>query len=1591
MPGRSLSWCLFVCLIAVPALADPPAEANPKTGFSAKHDVSPPLRDLVRQSKKGVPGPPREVPIQKLDISRRASPQPRATDPLLGPTVIEAPMPAPGASFDGPEADDLPTVGLGRVAPPDTNGDVGPNHYVSFVNLVFEVFDKNSGATVLGPAKGSDLWIGFGAPCEGQDDGDPITLYDQFAGRWVMSQFAIDSGTQCFAVSQTSDPTGSWHRYAFDISPGANDYPKIGVWTDGYYLTFNEFAPSFTQAVAVAFEKEKMLAGLPAQMVRFNVVSPAGSGCSGAGDCYFSLQPSHIEGMNPPLAGAPNPFVMAFDDETWGTSPNPNDDFYKIWKFHADWAAPASSTFTGPVSLPTAEFDAEFCGFSRTCIPQPSPGTALDTLGQFTMFRAAYRNFGAHDALYVNHTVDVGGNRAGVRWTEIRSPGGVPVLHQTGTHAPADGHSRWMGSIAADKDGNIAIGYSVSSSSLMPSIRYAGRLASDPLGTLPQEEASLHEGTGVQQSTGSRWGDYSTLSIDESDDCTFWYSNEYYQTTGSFDWDTRIGKFKFANCTQGPAGTLTGTVVSASNGNPVAGAQVQVGSTFVTSANASGVYSILVPVGTYDVTASKFGYSPVTVAGVVIEQDATTTQNFALVPAAAVTIDGFVTDGSGAGWPLYAKVEFETAGPTTVAYTNPQNGYYSVSLLADSSYVARVTPQMSGYVAAMRAVDTGVSDQQQHFALEVAADCAVPGYAMANLGTLVETDFAAGIPSDWTVENNTTTCNQSFGLPMWNTANPGNRSNLTGGSGLFAIADSDRCRSGAKVDTNMATAPFDLTGFDQVLQIEFNSDYNDICTSSLDYVAVEVSADGTTWSPVSVFCGPGGGTDRRGPRVESFRTSAVNGSATARVRWRYKTGFDWWWEVDNVKITKAACQFGGGGLLYGNVLDENTGQPLNGALVTLDSGESVTTGPTPDDDSVADGFFVIYAPASAGNSPSVRTITVSYDRYGTVERQVIPTPGSSLRQDFSLPAALLTTTPAEVRQRVAAGVSSTVNLNIANSGNLGGDFFLLEIDAAAPSTDPGSRFDEIVLPFDPNTKEGELAALVPDTRSLPISMAPQAPVSQNAGGFVREFATALDASWGAGYNTDASDLWVGNPSIGGGDDNNYRYLTDGTATGDTISVAGVGGWGGDMTYNPRTGTLWQVKVGGNNCIFELDPVSKTRTGAEICPAFGTSMRGLAYNAVRDTYYAGSWNGDQIVEFSSDGTLLRRVTVALNVSGLAFNGSTEHLFVQVNDTTQLIYVVDAATTGFTKLSAFQLLDSTGVNAYAAFDGAGLEIDCAGNLWSVNQTTMKVHVNDSGERGPCVTQIPWLSASPSSGTVAAQSALDSVLTFNGAATGPGCAEAQLIALNNTPYGSSTHKAGLTVSFNDVPAGSNGDALIHALSTAGIVTSCSSGNYCPGSETSRRVMAVWMLRAVFGADYDPPAATGMFTDVSPESFGAAFVEDLYRRGLGSACDPKGKDKGLAFCPDAAVTRGDLARILLLAKEGTSYTPPACSGIFKDVSCSDPNAAFMEEIYRRGIVESCPGGNPNQVRFCPKDAVNRASMAVQLGRTFEIAGCPQ
>jgi uncharacterized repeat protein (TIGR01451 family) len=500
-------------------------------GHSYKNDISRSLRAVpalpYKRSRQRV------IPAFKIRHSHSRASVPDAARQ----TKASAPkMPSPILNFDG-----IPYPGVNcGCAPPDTNGEVGLTQYVQIVNQGFEVYNKTTGASVFGPVDIATVWSGFGGVCEDDAWGDPVVLYDQLANRWVISQFAgFDTNgamtDECVAVSTTSDATGSWNRYAFHLGTDFFDYPKLGVWPDAYYMSMNVFdadTENFIGPQPFALDRDAMLAGDPASFVTFRDPSTFFKPSSDA------FMPADLDGLTPPPGGAPNPFMSTGTNATW-----------PLYRFHVDFATPANSTFAPGGTLTPAAFS-PICG-GGACVPQLG-GELLDTLGDRGMFRSAYRKFADHEALVGNMTIASGGV-AGVRWFEVRNAtSGTPTFFQQGTQAPPDGVWRWMGSAAMDNAGNLAVGYSASSASLHPQIRYAGRFSGDPLGQLAQGEAHLFDGAGSQTTnTLHRWGDYSDMTVDPVNDCTFWYTQEYYSTNSSFNWRTRIGNFTFAptNCT----------------------------------------------------------------------------------------------------------------------------------------------------------------------------------------------------------------------------------------------------------------------------------------------------------------------------------------------------------------------------------------------------------------------------------------------------------------------------------------------------------------------------------------------------------------------------------------------------------------------------------------------------------------------------------------------------------------------------------------------------------------------------------------------------------------------------------------------------------------------------------------------------------------------------------------------------------------------------------------------------------------------------------------------------------------------------------
>jgi hypothetical protein len=359
------------------------------------------------------------------------------------------------------------------------------------------------------------IFTGFGGACEKSTIGDPVVLYDQLADRWVITEIAEDQTTgkwiECFAFSKTGDPLGQYRRHYYTFTR-LNDYPKMGVWPDGYYYTVNLDG---ADPMVCALNRQTAITGGRPKQQCFQF----GTRFSG------TVLPADLDGKTAPPSGAPN-YLVGLGDGT-----------LSVFNLHIDWATKSNSKLSTGQTIKVASFS------SAEDVPQPR-GDTLEALSDRLMNRLAYRNFGDHESLVVNHSVDAGGH-AGVRWYEVRSPKN-PNVFQQGTFAP-DTRSRWMGSVAMDKKGNIAAGYSIGSATELAGIGYAGRLASDPLGTFGQGEGSIVTGTGAQSGIG-RWGDYSAMVVDPLDDCTFWYTTEYMKTDGGKVWHTRVASFKMPGC-----------------------------------------------------------------------------------------------------------------------------------------------------------------------------------------------------------------------------------------------------------------------------------------------------------------------------------------------------------------------------------------------------------------------------------------------------------------------------------------------------------------------------------------------------------------------------------------------------------------------------------------------------------------------------------------------------------------------------------------------------------------------------------------------------------------------------------------------------------------------------------------------------------------------------------------------------------------------------------------------------------------------------------------------------------------------------------
>jgi len=518
---RLISVLLIVCFPAIILPAQNTRGPKPQVSKCTYFDVSPAVRDMLIS------------PQTKADLSwkdgiimNHLSPADQTRDASSGPDNSVQNYHGVNTtdslliSFDG-------NSNTNSVAPPDCDGDVGPNHCFNVVNSHYSIFDK-VGNLLIGPINNNMMFTGL--PYNA-NSGDAVVLYDEVADRWIFTQFSLPNYPagpffEMVAVSVTNDPLGQYYRYQFPFTY-MPDYPKLGVWPDGIYMSSNNFGPGGGVGTGAAcFDKAAMYAGsATAQMVYFSLPSSNEA---------WAVLPSDCDGTYPP-AGTPNFFSWL------------RNGHIRIYGFHVDWTTPTNSTYTELVTIPVASYSGN--------VPQiPQKGTTfkLDPIAGQLMFRLPFRNFSTHWSMVCNATVNVNGH-AGIRWWELRNTGANPAswsIYQESTYSPDD-NSRWMGSIAIDSLHNIALGYSLSGTNLFPSVYYTGRQESDPINTMSVTESAIINGGGSQTTLiggRPRWGDYSGMSADPVAPGKFWYTQEYYKTSNaSWNWFSRVGAFSIGN------------------------------------------------------------------------------------------------------------------------------------------------------------------------------------------------------------------------------------------------------------------------------------------------------------------------------------------------------------------------------------------------------------------------------------------------------------------------------------------------------------------------------------------------------------------------------------------------------------------------------------------------------------------------------------------------------------------------------------------------------------------------------------------------------------------------------------------------------------------------------------------------------------------------------------------------------------------------------------------------------------------------------------------------------------------------------------
>jgi hypothetical protein len=629
-------------------------------------DVSPPLRDMVKITP--------EKADNSLKVVKNFMNSARNRNKITFPSdwvdpLIQHPRMKMTQNQDSTIENFAGNNNSQGYDPPDTYGAIGPNDYFALVNCHFSIYSK-TGTLLLGPTSTTTIWSGMPNNYNG---GDGVVLYDQQAHRWLIEQLSY-TGNQYWvniAVSQTPDPTGSWYRWQYSFTNTLPDYPKMGVWPDGYYLSANRFQmPSggFQGTGQYAFDRTAMINGdATAQMVSFTLSSS---------NSAFGFLPSDCDSVFPP-SGTPNYYI-------YKESPN----HLGIYEFHVDWDTTTNSTFGNFLQVPVTTFND-----NMNSIPQKGTGRTADVLADRLMYRSQFRNFGNHWSIVVNHTVNTGSNIAGIRWYELRKTTGDWFVYQQSTYAPSDGNCRWMGSMAMDTAGNIGLGFSISSSNIYPAVKFTGRMKHDPLNTLDLPEKGIYYGTGSNTASDGiysgncRWGDYSSMTVDPSDGMTFWYTQQYFLGMGS-NWQTRIASFTFANIlTVGATATPDTICLGDSthlNANATGGSGTY---TYSWTSNPPGFISNM---------KAPFASPLVTTSYIVMVNDSVT-------DTVVVTVNGKPTANAGPNATYASSVPFFPVAGTATNYDSVKwltagDGHFNIDTVLNSLYYPGANDKHDGGV-----------------------------------------------------------------------------------------------------------------------------------------------------------------------------------------------------------------------------------------------------------------------------------------------------------------------------------------------------------------------------------------------------------------------------------------------------------------------------------------------------------------------------------------------------------------------------------------------------------------------------------------------------------------------------------------------------------------------------------------------------------------------------------------------------------------------------------------------------------------------------------------------------------------------------